>query len=505
MTSLKLPQAEVNGRENRASRAILATIVVLIGVWGAVVTPLLLEVIRSAYQLESIPILNDLIQDRETWPVEYYLAKGRSLSTIALLSVVAYLLVLLMVLRPELFGKDAVMRESRWRLQAALLIVSLIAIIISVVSGPQHDYIAYLQQWDLVITGADDPWGEHSSNAYGPAYNLFALPYSIHPLLPKLLFCFTWLCCSVYVIALFVRQRMDERVTWLAFAFLALNPLFWASTVIHGNFDIVVAAACLAAVAARWKRQDTLAALLLALAVLLKYYPLALAPFLMFDGWRFNRRFALVFGASVLAGMLASVLVWGASTFDPLLFSMDRGSKSLSIFRFLRGELSPLRFLMESPNLDPLSTPVLIFGGGLVFALVLMLKMPVIPASIVGIATGLTLYKVGHSQFLAVVILLLWYWWARERLRFSDNPGVTAAILAYCSWIGAVSAMYVITAFQAGTKFGFGGRWEFLRDFIGLPTFVLAGWMIAEIVKYQLRAGRLAGNDNTRNSTVTGE
>lgn len=58
---------------------------------------------------------------------------------------------------------------------------------------------------------------------------------------------------------------------------------------------------------------------------------------------------------------------WGGSTFDPLMFAADRGSHHLSVLRFLRGDFSPLRLITDSPDLDHLSVPLMVIGGGAVW------------------------------------------------------------------------------------------------------------------------------------------
>lgn len=474
------------------SSAILALIIILFASWWLVLEPLFLHVIRGAYQNESIEILNNVIESGESHPLEWYIARGKSLSDIALMAVIGYLVFALLILRPEVFGHDVESRRLRLQLQSALLVISLIAISTSVISGPLHDYRGYLKQWNLVISG-QEPWGEHSGNAYGPAYNLFAIFYGFHPLLPKLLFCLTWLSCITYILGLYVRLKIDAIPTWTAFAFLALNPLFWVHTVIYGNFDIAVAAACLAAVGLRCRGQDRLAAVLLALAVLMKFYPMAMAPFLMFDGRRFNWRFSIAFSVSILAGFLASVVIWGVSTIHPLLFATERVSKLVSIFRFLRGEMSPLHLFTESPNVDFLSLPLMVLVGGLLFIIAWIRRFGVITATILGTVAALTLYKVGHPQFLAVVILLIWYWYARERSDcLNDNILIALPTIAYSSWIAAVTTVYLLTHLDTGGTWGIGmqEQWLFLRDFIGLPTFLLATWMLVEIVRDEARRSK---------------
>ncbi len=50
--------------------------------------------------------------------------------------------------------------------------------------GVQHDYSAYLNQWQLVLDGRD-PWS--TNNAYGPLHNVLAYLLPLGKLAPKLL------------------------------------------------------------------------------------------------------------------------------------------------------------------------------------------------------------------------------------------------------------------------------------------------------------------------------
>ena len=70
------------------------------------------------------------------------------------------------------------------RAAALLAALSALALLVTILGGIRHDYVYYLQQWQLVLDRAD-PWS--GNNAYGPLHNAFALLVPLHPLAPKLL------------------------------------------------------------------------------------------------------------------------------------------------------------------------------------------------------------------------------------------------------------------------------------------------------------------------------
>ncbi len=130
----------------------------------------------------------------------------------------------------------------------------------------------------------DDPWV--TGNAYGPAYNLIAVAYSLHTLLPKLIFAFAWIAGSWHLVRELARLYIG--VPWQIFWLVALplNPLFWVQVLGYGSVDGLIASICLLAIASHQSSRYSIAGSVLALAVLLKFYPIVIVPFL--DGYRIN-------------------------------------------------------------------------------------------------------------------------------------------------------------------------------------------------------------------------
>ena len=367
-----------------------------------------------------------------------------------------------------------------WPMVASLSIVT--AIVASFLVGARHDYAAYMAQWELILAGGD-PWS--TSNTYGPAYNMLAGPFGLHPILPKVIFVFAWQVSSWYLVHQLVRRGID--LPWLIFWFTALpfNPIFWTFGVVYGSVDSLVAALCLSALAWRQAERHSAAAFALALAVLLKIYPIVFAPFLALDGRKINWRFLTTFVVLMVAGLALSFLVWGESTFHSITYNSGRGSKILSIFRFLRGDASPLKGWVE--NVDHLSLPAMAFGGGLVLALAWKWRLPPVSGALAGILVTLLLYKVGHQQFFLVIPLAVGLWYSHRRPycdRFLSIAMVTCLV-----WLAFVSVLYLLTHtynyYTGAGVTGMAGRWAYLRDWVGLPSFVILVSMLATLLRYE--------------------
>ena len=84
--------------------------------------------------------------------------------------------------------------QSRRNQLALVGLVAVIALMLAFSTGPLYDYPAYLVQWqELLDRGIP-------SYAYGPAFQLLAGIYILHPLLPKMTFVLVWIISSGYLL-----------------------------------------------------------------------------------------------------------------------------------------------------------------------------------------------------------------------------------------------------------------------------------------------------------------
>ena len=90
------------------------------------------------------------------------------------------------------------------RIALLLVACAAVALGLTVSGGVRHDYIYYLEQWQLVL-GGQDPWS--TNNAYGPLHNAFALLVPIHPLAPKIVTAAALLLASGLLVLTLERDR----------------------------------------------------------------------------------------------------------------------------------------------------------------------------------------------------------------------------------------------------------------------------------------------------------
>ena len=365
---------------------------------------------------------------------------------------------------------------------AAASLSILTSLVLAHWTGARHDYFHYMAQWELVLSGGE-PWS--TNNTYGPAHNLLAFPFALHPMLPKAIFVLAWQVSSWSLLYQLARQRIN--LPWLIFwlAALPFNPLFWSFGVVYGSMDALVAALCLSALALRKADRHSVAAATLALAVLLKIYPIVFAPFLALDGRRINWRFLTTFGVLLAAGLALSFLVWGEASLHSITHNSGRGSKLFSIFRFLRGNASPLKAWVD--NFDHLSLPILALGGTLVFSLAWKWRLSPVSGGLAGILVTLLLYKLGHPQFFLVVPLVAGLWYLHSSPNY--DRVLSVAMVVCLGWIASVSALYLLTHLhnfytESGAT-AMQGRWAFLRDWLGLPTFVILASMLTALMRHE--------------------
>jgi len=274
--------------------------------------------------------------------------------------------------------------------------LSALALLVTTLGGIRHDYIYYLQQWQLVLDRAD-PWS--GNNAYGPLHNAFALLLPLHQLAPKLVNAACLLIANALLVTALLRARpfAEWRTTYLvAFAanILVLVSAFWL-----GLNDAFVAALLIGAVLARRDDRMLLAGLLLGLATLDKYYPALLIPFFALDVRVIQPRLILTAILTVAVGIGIAIWLWGSAWLEAVSYGVSRDATILSILR-------PITELGRRLGAGDAVDLLVRFNGPLV--LLIWLTALVIAwlrrdnwliAACWGFLAVLLTYKVGNQQF----------------------------------------------------------------------------------------------------------
>jgi hypothetical protein len=370
-----------------------------------------------------------------------------------------------------------------WRgeslLSFVLLALSAAFLGATIEQGVRQDYFLYRGIWGVVREGHDPWWltlgfwGNYPTNAYGPLFNGLAIFDWFNPILPKLLFAWTYLLFAVGTIKATRRAMSRGLLTAVGGIIWFWNPYAWIEIARYGHFDVLIGMACVAAVAARTVRRDVPSGASLALGVLLKYIPGVLLPFLILDRGRFRLRLLGVAVAGILIGFGVSVLLWGPATFRPIRFAVGRQSEYLSVYRFLEGTYSPIHGLDIRRDLHYLVTPLLLLA--LLRAWNWCRRRCTEPASaaVLAILITLLLYQVGFPQYQMVLFVLASYWIVRKWEALMRRQLPLVALGGYFAWIATFD---IIEA----TK---GVDYLAMRDWAGLVTFVLGCLLIAGIVR----------------------
>jgi Glycosyltransferase family 87 len=263
-------------------------------------------------------------------------------------------------------------------------------------SGIQHDYRSYLQQWALVMDGAD-PWS--TTNAYGPLHNLLAFLLPLGALAPKLFMSTALLVGNILLIREFCRDNLPLSDYSMYIVSVTTNVLIINMAFAYGSNDALVAALLVSALVARHRGHLATAGCLLGLAALLKYYPALLIPFFGLENGRFQPRLLSTAASTIAIGLVAAMFVWGGNFFTAISFGAERDPKLLSVLSALSSHswlirgAAPLAFLVHVNFLF-----VLVVSALFAF-LSARLSLHWLEASVVAYLAILTTYKVGNQQF----------------------------------------------------------------------------------------------------------
>lgn len=313
-----------------------------------------------------------------------------------------------------------------------------------------------MEQWDNIIKG------ESAGSPYGIVHNFIGY-LSLIPIVfvPKALFVCIYLFSGYKLLDFAVSKGVNAGILSI---FLLLNPLFLIFGLYYGSNDLIVSGLAISAVLYLIERKSTTAGILFAFAIGYKFYPLFILPFMLFTDFKLRKGFAHSFMISLMIMYSVSYLYWGDNIFDAFRIGVERPSKSLSIFRFIRGDFSPLSFFGVK-NIDDLSIWFL-FGSflGSIF-LFLYYRLDYLLMALFSYVNVLLFFKIGHHQFYFLFLFLSVLIYIKQKADLDQNKPLMLSFAIFVIWFFVVVIAYPLT--------GQYNNFPHIREWIGLPDFVL--------------------------------
>lgn len=341
---------------------------------------------------------------------------------------------------------------------AGLAIWSVCMIWISWDYGVVHDYRAYLKQWrSLIETG--DPWIR--GNAYGPLHQVVGLLYPVDRLAPKMLMVGAMVVANFALFFDLVRTRRVTPIQWVYLLAIPTNLLIYIVAILYGLNDALVAALLIAAVLARHRSLWVTCGTFVALAALLKFYPLLLLPFFAIDTTRINWRVLISGGLVFAAGLIAAWMAWGNGFLDAMLFGANRGPKLLSVIRSIDAAFGR----NAAAALITYNTEMVMLGVLGAFALSIRMRLVWLESAVLGYLVMLTVYKVGHNQFYIPWLFMVA---ALPLLNRKSADRMAVVFLPMCLFL---------SLYQFGYHFasdGYRKELGWVRDYVGFVAFAIS-------------------------------
>jgi hypothetical protein len=343
-------------------------------------------------------------------------------------------------------------------------VFSLICVLLGYFTGQQFDYVYfYAPMWNEVLQGRN-PWLVIPGALYTPVFNFLAWPFYVHPLLPKLIFIFSGLLFFYYLFLQTDRESSKKDFLFNSFL-LFLNPFFLVFGCFFGACDILVAVLCFFAIHFIAENKNRLSSVCLALATLLKLYPLAVVPLILFHLNGKNRtQWTVFYTSTVLTGILAGFAVWGSDSLLPFLRIPQVTPELLSLPGFLNNFFQNQEFMATgSLAWNFVYNGISPIVWVLAIAACVRHGLNLFDSSLIVFSLVLATFKIGHIQYLAVVSFFLLYQIVQARKK--EQRQSFKVLLAYYSWIQTVILWYF---FSGSLPPGF----EIIRKWIGLPHFI---------------------------------
>tara|TARA_B100000886_G_scaffold333691_1_gene288143 strand:- start:918 stop:2204 length:1287 start_codon:yes stop_codon:yes gene_type:complete len=380
------------------------------------------------------------------------------------------------ILENERFDRKFINKKNEYKSIKITIVYCLIALILIFIASRNGvmDYKAYLNHWTIINQGLD-PW-TGTDNVYLPIHNVFAPLASINNSLPKIVFVFIF-AIPMYLSSIFplnFKREMDIFSKIKIFAVFAFSPFCILITSYYGLNDTPVAGLIVLSLylsLSNHKKQNSLlSGISLALATMIKVYPIFIAPLFIFRKKRIDITFFTSYFLSIIGIFFSSIIIWGKSTLKPFLWATEMHSKHLSFFNFFRR--------IVGINFDEFSVYAMAIVLFIALVILIKNKIDLLPSVILTLALGFTFYKIGHPQyflfFFAVSPMTIRYIYDKN---LKSNGSLFISFLMWICFLNFYQTFYTLACHM------FHGFPNYLRGLGSLPYLLLSIFMLNELFK----------------------
>ena len=267
--------------------------------------------------------------------------------------------------------------------------------------GPQVDWNFYLTAWEYFVNGQNPYILPDPPNPFLPCYYplgflSFSIFYYIYPLLPKALFCISWLGTGLLINKICRKYKVTNGNTLLYSGLIIVNPYYGVIVMVSGHYDVLVGLCVFLAVYSIERYAQIRAGLYIACAFLLKFVGLIILFPITILKKKLNWKTAVM--AVGISGIiyLFGYFVWGTSVFFPFTSQLFREGSGSSIYAFFENILGI--------DLTPFIIPILI-GGCAIVSIFLYFQNTDISTYCLILLIGFSLvFQTFYLQY------TLWYW-----------------------------------------------------------------------------------------------
>ena len=315
----------------------------------------------------------------------------------------------------------------------------------------QHDYRAYVSEWISIFNGS------YPNNAYGVIFHFFSPLCALNSKLPKLIFVLLYFL-SIYK---FIQYNIEEK---LIIRILLYNPLFWIFGVAYGSNDLMLASLTFLAILFYINNNQRSTGILFSIATNLKFTPIFIMPFFLFKENKLDFKLLKTITVYTILFLTIAFYFWDVKLIQGFSFNIKRDSSIFSIFRFISGDLQPLRFA-NITSLDFLSIYFVLFSWLSCFIFYLRFNIDKYLILLLAYSNVLLFYKSGHHQFYLIFLILNIVTYIRHKHSILQNKKLVNSALLFWIWIFIFTILYPLTGQYSGEFY--------IREWVGLPTFIL--------------------------------